>query len=96
MYLAVEAVFGMVCHDYYTLKELLRQINSNWLVVNLDPSHYVLYGNDIEWVIKRLNNKIKHVHLKDVIGKPGTLWYRFYVPNVRRRDSRLDVILPIS
>jgi len=71
VYLAVESVFGHLCHDYYTLKELLDSIDSKYLVVNMDPSHYVLYRNDISWVIKRFGKKIKHVHLKDVVGKPG-------------------------
>lgn len=71
VHIAVEAVFGHLCHDYYTLKELLDNISSKYLAVNMDPSHFVLYRNDISWVIKRLGNKIKHVHLKDVVGKPG-------------------------
>jgi len=80
IYLAVEAVFNQLCHDYYTLKELLNSINSKYLAVNMDPSHYYLYGNDIIWVVKKLSTKIKHVHIKDAIGKPGIMGVDFIFP----------------
>ena len=31
----------------------------------------VLQQNDIAWVIKRLEKKIIHTHVKDVAGRPG-------------------------
>lgn len=71
VYLAVEAVWGHVCHDYYTTKELISSFDSEFLGINMDPSPCCLYGNDISWVIKKWGKKIKHVHLKDVAGKPG-------------------------
>lgn len=80
VYLAVEAVFGHLCHDYYTIKELLAHFKSKYLCVNMDPSHYTLYRNNIEWVVKRLGGKIKHVHMKDVIGKPGKHFDDFMFP----------------
>jgi sugar phosphate isomerase/epimerase len=70
VYVAVEACFGNLCRDYYTTKELLDQVGSKYLAINMDPSHYCLYGNDIGWVIRRLGDKIKHAHLKDAIGRP--------------------------
>jgi len=80
VYLAVEAVFGHLCHDYYTMKELLDSIRSKYLVVNMDPSHYALYRNDVPWVVKKFGDKIKHVHMKDVIGKPGLPGEDFMFP----------------
>ncbi|MBE0684647.1 MAG: sugar phosphate isomerase/epimerase [Anaerolineaceae bacterium] len=80
VYLAIEAVFGHICHDYYTLSELLRQFNSEYLVVNLDPSHFQLYGNDLSWVVDQLAPYIHHVHLKDVSGKPGMVGEDFLFP----------------
>ena len=71
VYLAVEAVWGHLCHDYYTTKELMSSFDSEFLGINMDPSPCCLYGNDIFWVIKKWGKKIKHVHLKDVAGKPG-------------------------
>lgn len=80
VYLAVEAVFGQLCHDYYTMKELLDNIDSKYLGVNMDPSHYVLYRNDVAWVVRKLGDKIKHVHMKDVVGKPGLHGEDFMFP----------------
>lgn len=71
VYLAVEPVFGHLCHDYYSVRELLRQFDSEFLAINLDPSHFQLYGNDLPWTIQQLAPYIRHVHLKDVVGKPG-------------------------
>ena len=71
VYLAVEPVFGHLCHDYYSVRELLRRFDSEFLAINLDPSHFQLYGNDIPWIIQQLAPNIRHVHLKDVVGKPG-------------------------
>lgn len=71
VYLAVEAVWGHLCHDYYTTNELISSFDSEFLGINIDPSPCCLYGNDISWVIEKWGKKIKHVHLKDVAGKPG-------------------------
>jgi sugar phosphate isomerase/epimerase len=80
IYLAVEAVFGQLCHDYYTLSELLNHYDSEFLAVNLDPSHFQLYGNDVPWVVSRLGPRIRHVHLKDVAGRPGMPGQEFIFP----------------
>ena len=69
MDLAVEGVFCMLCHDYYSLRNLIDHYDSGYLGVNLDPSHDVLAGNlDVGWIVKSWGNKIKHVHLKDAVG----------------------------
>jgi sugar phosphate isomerase/epimerase len=46
----------------------------------MDPSHYALYRNDLPWVVKRLGDKIRHVHMKDVFGKPGVHKEDFMFP----------------
>lgn len=78
--LAVEVVFGQMCREYYTLMELLHHFDSECLAVNLDPSHYQLYGNDLSWVIHQLAPFIQHVHLKDVVGQPGDFGRDFSFP----------------
>ena len=71
MNLAVEGVVMMLCHDYYTTRCLIEHYNSDYLGVNFDPSHDVLYGNlDIGWIIRQWDKRIKHCHLKDAVGIP--------------------------
>lgn len=77
----VEAVFGMVVHDYYTIREFLSYFKSKKLCINLDPSHLALYGNDPAWATRRLGSDVvKHVHVKDVAGKPGRMGEDFSFP----------------
>lgn len=76
----VEPVFGMLVHDYYTIREFLSYFDSKYLGVNLDPSHFVVHGNDPVWAAKMLGEKVKHVHVKDAFGKPGGLGETFNFP----------------
>jgi len=50
---------------------LLHRFDSEFLAVNMDPSNFRLYDNDVPWAVRRLGSKIRHVHLKDVVGRPG-------------------------
>ncbi len=69
MNLAVEACYCMLCHDYYSTRNLIDHYDSGYLGVNLDPSHYVLAGNlDMGWAVKKWGNELKGVHLKDAVG----------------------------
>ena len=69
--LAVENVWGMLVHDFYTNSYLQSKFNSKYLGVNLDVSHDVLYGNtDVKFLVKAWGEKIFHVHLKDAVGVP--------------------------
>ena len=78
--LCIEAIFGNVTKDYYTVRELFRKIKSPNLKITFDPSHYKLYCSDIPWIIKEFGDLIKHVHLKDVIGKSGDMFETFMFP----------------
>ena len=69
--LAVEGVWGMVAHDYYTALPLFMRYPSEYLGINMDPSHGSLCRNDIPWVVKQWGRRIKHCHLKDSVGTPG-------------------------
>ena len=69
MNLAVEGVFCMLCHDYYSTRHLIDHYDSGYLGVNFDPSHDILAGNlDVGWIVRSWGNKIKHVHVKDAVG----------------------------
>ncbi len=76
----VEPVFGMLVHDYYTVRELLGHFESKHLGVNIDPSHLALYANDTAWTVKQLGDRVKHVHVKDAFGKPGVFGETFSFP----------------
>lgn len=69
---AVEGVWGHVCHDYFTTRPLIDHFHSEYLGVNFDPSHDVLYGNfDTGWLVRQWGkNHLRHVHLKDAVGIP--------------------------
>ena len=69
-YLALESVWGMLAHDFYSAKFLIDHYDSPNLGLNFDPSHDILSGNfDIGWIIRQWGReKIKHVHLKDAAG----------------------------
>jgi len=70
--IAVEGVWGMLCHDFYTTLRLIEHYDSDYLGVNLDPSHDILVGNlDSGWIARQWGlGRIHHVHLKDAVGVP--------------------------
>ncbi len=78
--LALEAVFGMACRDYYTTAELLRRLPSPRMNINMDPSHLALYRNDVGMAVRAYGKRIVHVHLKDVIGVPPDCGDSFLFP----------------
>lgn len=78
--LAFEACWGTLCDDYFTTADLLARYDSPAFGINLDPSHYVLRRQPIDWVIRRWGDRIRHVHVKDVIGEPGTEGDSFMFP----------------
>ena len=70
--IAVENVWGMLVHDFYTNQFLINHYNCDNLGVNLDPSHDILYGNnDASFIVKSWGKKIFHVHIKDAVGVAG-------------------------
>ena len=68
--IALESVWGMLVHDFYTAKYLADHYQSANFGLNFDPSHDIVSGNyDIAWIIRQWGKeKIKHVHLKDAAG----------------------------
>jgi sugar phosphate isomerase/epimerase len=78
--LTVEPLFACLVKDYYTARVLLERYPSPYFGLTLDPSHTALAGNDTAWVIRQLGDRVKHVQLKDVAGRPGTLGETFFFP----------------
>ena len=72
---------GSLAYDYFSTLPIIQQYGaSTSFGINLDPSHLVLYGNDIAWVVSQYGSLIKHVHLKDVFGVPGDEGKHFMFP----------------
>ena len=72
---------GSLAYDYFSTLPVIQQYGaSKSFGINLDPSHLVLYGNDIAWVVSQYGSLIKHVHLKDVFGVPGDEGKHFMFP----------------
>jgi len=72
VHLAVEGVWGHLCHDYFTTRALIDHYRQDCLGVNFDPSHDILYGNaDVAWLVRQWGRAIHHCHLKDAVGVPA-------------------------
>jgi sugar phosphate isomerase/epimerase len=54
------------------------RLTNSWLIRKM--STLTLYRNDVPWVIRQWAGKIKHVHLKDVIGRVGAPGEDFMFP----------------
>ena len=78
--LALEAVVGNLVCEMSTTLELLARFDHPRLKLTFDPSHFVLAGQDLGVVIRRLGPKIRHVHFKDAVGRQGALGKDFIFP----------------
>jgi sugar phosphate isomerase/epimerase len=69
MRLALENVWGMLCHDFFSAQTLMKKYPSPNLGVCFDPSHDILQGNmDVGWIARQWGSSIFHVHAKDAAG----------------------------
>ena len=68
--LALENVWGMLAHDFFTAQYLVNRYDSPFLGVNFDPSHDQLAGNaDMEFLLCGWGReRLKHIHMKDAAG----------------------------
>jgi len=80
--LALEPIVGSLVHDYYSICEMYARFDHPRLGITLDPSHLLLYRNDIPYAIRRLGGRIKHVHMKDAVGRPGEFGLDFMFPSL--------------
>lgn len=75
---------------YDDLARLFEDVGSESFGVNFDPSYLAVAGNDSVAFVKRFASRIRHVHLKDHIGKYPKFEHRIpgrgefdYVPMIR-------------
>lgn len=80
---ALEPCWGGLAQDYYSTLPVLERFRSHPAFgINLDPSHLVLHGNDVAWLVREWGELIRHVHIKDVIGVPGADGDQFMFPMI--------------
>ena len=65
---ALEPCWGTLAHDAATMRRVLAEVPC---MVNFDPSHFVMEGDDIPGLVREVGDRIVHVHLKDAFGAPG-------------------------
>ena len=65
---ALEPCWGTLAHDAATADRVLDALP---LSIVMDPSHFVMTGDDIPALVAAWADRIAHVHLKDAFGAPG-------------------------
>ncbi len=67
----LEPCWGTLASDRHRTEYALARAGDD-LAVTVDPSHFVMTGDDVPALIRAWSERIAHVHLKDAVGRPGT------------------------
>jgi sugar phosphate isomerase/epimerase len=67
----LEPCWGTLARDRYRAEYALARLPSERLGLNLDPSHFVMSGDDVADFARAWGKRIGHVHLKDAFGVEG-------------------------
>lgn len=68
---ALEPCWGTLAWNAEETDRLLARVGSDNLALNLDPSHFVMTGDDPAELARRWRERVAHVHLKDAFGVTG-------------------------
>lgn len=68
---ALEPCWGTLARDRRRTEHLLSRLASPALALTLDPSHFVMTGDDVPALVRDHADRIAHVHLKDAFGREG-------------------------
>jgi len=68
---ALEPCWGTLARDRFRTEHLLSRLASDALALTLDPSHFVMTGDDVPAMARDWADLIAHVHLKDAFGREG-------------------------
>jgi sugar phosphate isomerase/epimerase len=79
---SLEPCWGTLARDRYRTEYALSRLDSPALGLTLDPSHFVMSGDDVPELIHAWGDRIRHVHLKDAFGSEGEegIDFTFLVP----------------
>ena len=73
--LLVETHAGALAKDHRTFMEMRELSGSDNVYANVDPSNYVVVGQDVCEAVRELRALVRGVHLKDVImAEGGPYW----------------------
>ena len=64
--IAIEAHYGQLVYNTQTIKRMFQEINSRFLGLNLDPSHFAWQFIDVLVIVEKFGDKIYHLHAKDI------------------------------
>jgi sugar phosphate isomerase/epimerase len=68
---SLEPCWGTLIRDRYRTEYALARLDSPALGLTLDPSHFVMSGDDLAGLAEAWGERILHVHLKDAFGRAG-------------------------
>jgi sugar phosphate isomerase/epimerase len=68
---SLEPVWGTLARSAYRADFALSKLEHPSLGLTLDPSHFVLTGDDVVGFTRRWSHLLTHVHLKDAFGTDG-------------------------
>lgn len=71
--LALEIHPHMICYNPGTLERLIETVGSDYLGVNLDPSHLFWQGIDPIRMVQRFAGRVWHVAAKDTVLEPAAI-----------------------
>jgi sugar phosphate isomerase/epimerase len=66
----LEPCWGTLASDRYRSEYALARAGEE-LAVTVDPSHFVMTGDDLPALVRAWGERLAHVHLKDAVGRPG-------------------------
>jgi sugar phosphate isomerase/epimerase len=84
----LEPCWGTLACDRASAQRVLDRFDAADLGVTIDPSHFVMSGDDVPAMVRDWAERVDHVHLKDAFGRPGRVDedFCFLLPGEGRVD----------
>jgi sugar phosphate isomerase/epimerase len=84
----LEPCWGTLAYDRSSAQRVLDRFGVADLGVTIDPSHFVMSGDDVPAMVRDWADRVSHVHLKDAFGRAGRVDedFCFLLPGEGRVD----------
>jgi sugar phosphate isomerase/epimerase len=84
----LEPCWGTLACDRASAQRVLDRFAVADLGVTIDPSHFVMSGDDVPAMVRDWADRVAHVHLKDAVGRTGRVDedFCFLLPGEGRVD----------